>query len=116
MKSRSREINPSGSASLCDERALTLLDGSRMAYDGIMGRTKYGRVASASPFFFFLFLNLDTSFSSKDRKNHSHDVKETWNYSVRMHDCRMIGGYYRLLACTDKSKGEEKETAYIYIY
>lgn len=79
------------------------------------GQNMVGWQALLLFFFFFLFLNLDTSFSSKDRKNHSHDVKETWNYSVRMHDCRMIGGYYRLLACTDKSKGEEKETAYIYI-
>lgn len=62
MKSRNREINPSGSASLCDERALTVLDGSRMAYDSIMGRAKYGRMASASPFFSLLFLKLGYIF------------------------------------------------------
>lgn len=118
MKSKSREINLSGNASLCDERALTVLDGSRMAYDGIMGRTKYDKVASVSPFFFFVFfvfLNLDTSFffQRQEKKNHSHGVKDP---RITVLECMIIGWagtHHGLLACTDITKGEEKETAHI---
>jgi hypothetical protein len=57
---------------------------------------------------------LDTSFFlPKIEKNHSHGVKESWNYSGGMHDYRMAGSRYGLLACADRLKGEEKETVYL---
>lgn len=76
------------SASLCDERALTILDDSKWLIIALLGRAKYGKVASAFFLFPFLFFFFGLGYIiSKDRKK-SHDVKELCNTVL---ECMNIG-------------------------